>query len=202
MDVCILSHKGDVLLHRNMKAAPDPLLKAIAPYREGLVVAVACRFTWYWLADLCAPEGLAFVVGHALSMKAMHGGKANNEKSDAQKIAVLLRGGMLPQASVSPAPRRATRDLLRRRTHLMRKRAELLAHVQNTHSQDNLPEIGKTIAYTAHREGVADRVADPAVPTSIDVDLALLTYYAQLLNDLELSMVKAAKPHDAPTLSL
>jgi len=49
---------------------------------------------------------------------------------------------------------------------------------------------------------VADRVADPAVPTSIDVDLALLTYYAQLLNDLELSMVKAAKPHDAPTLSL
>jgi len=37
----------------------------------------------------------------------------------------VLRGGMLPQASVSPAAMRATRDLLRRRTHLMRTRAEL-----------------------------------------------------------------------------
>ena len=54
MYVCILSHDGEILLHRNMKAAPEPFLKAVAPYREGLVVAVECIFTWYWLADLCA----------------------------------------------------------------------------------------------------------------------------------------------------
>jgi hypothetical protein len=56
---------------------------------------------------------------------------------------VLLRGGMLPMAYVYPPEMRATRDLLRRRMYLMRKRAELLAHVQNTNSQYNLPEIGK-----------------------------------------------------------
>jgi hypothetical protein len=66
MYVCIVNQDGEVLLHRNMKAAPDPFLKAIAPYREGLVVAVECMFTWYWLADLCAQEGIAFVLGHAL----------------------------------------------------------------------------------------------------------------------------------------
>src|SRR5262245_55633170 len=74
MYVCILRHDGEVLLHRNMKAAPEPFLKAVAPYREGLVVAVECIFTWYWLADLCAQEGIAFVLGHALYMKAIHGG--------------------------------------------------------------------------------------------------------------------------------
>jgi len=31
-------------------------------------------------------------------MKAIHGSKAKNDKIDAQKIAVLLRGGMFPQA--------------------------------------------------------------------------------------------------------
>ena len=51
MDVCIVSHEGEMLLHRTMKAAPEPFLKAMAPYREGLVVAVECIFTWYWLAD-------------------------------------------------------------------------------------------------------------------------------------------------------
>jgi transposase len=199
MYVCIMSQDGDILVHRNLKAAPEPFLKAIAPYRDGLVVAVECIFTWYWLADLCAQEGIPFVLGHALYMKAIHGGKAKNDKIDSQKIAALLRGGMLPQAYVYPADMRATRDLLRRRIHLMRQRAELLAHVQQTNSQYNLPEIGKNIAYKANRIGVAERFADPAVQQSIEVDLALITHYDELLSGLELSIVQSAKQHEANT---
>jgi transposase len=160
---------------------------------------VECLFTWSWLADRWAREGLPFVVGPALSMTAIHGGNANNDTIDSQKIAVLLRGGMLPQADGYPAQMRATRDLLRRRIHLMRQRAELWAHVQNTHSPYNLPDIGKKIAYQGNRDGVAERVADPAVQKSLEVDLGLITYSDQLLTDLELSIVKSAKQHDANT---
>jgi transposase len=202
MYVCILSQEGEILLHRNMKAAPEPFLQAVAPYREGLVVAVECIFTWYWLADLCVQEGIPFVLGHALYMRAIHGGKAKNDKIDSQKIATLLRGGMLPQAYVYPAEMRATRDLLRRRMHLMRKRSELLSHVQNTNSQYNLPEIGTNLAYKANRGGVAERFADAAVQKNIEVDLALITYDDELLRDLELSIIQTAKKHDANTLYL
>ncbi len=202
MYVCILDQAGETLVHRNMTATPEALLKAIAPYREQIVLAAECMFTWYWVADFCAEHGIPFVLGHALYMKAIHGGKAKNDKIDAQKIAALLRGGMLPQAYVYPAEMRATRDLLRRRMHLARKRGELLAHVQNTNSQYNLPAIGKKIAYKANRAGVAERFADPAVQKSIEVDLALITYYDELLRDVELSIVKTAKHHDAHTLYL
>jgi transposase len=199
MYVCILKQDGEIVTHRNMKTDPDALLKVIAPYRADLVIAVECVFTWYWLADLCAREGIPFVLGHALYMKAIHGGKAKNDRIDAHKIAVLLRGGMLPQAYAYPAAMRATRDLLRRRMHLMRKRAELLAHVQNTNSQYNLPEIGKKLAYKANRQGVAERFADPAVQKSVEVDLALIEHYDHLLTDLELAIVNTAKQHDANT---
>jgi transposase len=199
MYLCVLNQEGEILLHRNMKAGPEPFLQAIAPYREGLVVCVECIFTWYWLADLCTAEGIPFVLGHALYMKAIHGGKAKNDKIDAHKIAVLLRGGMLPQAYVYPAEMRATRDLLRRRMHLMRKRAELLAHIQNTNSQYNLPEIGKKLAYKANRDGVADHFPEPAVQKSMEVDLALIDRYDRLLTDLELYIVKTAKKDDAQT---
>jgi transposase len=202
MYLCILNQEGEILVHRNMPAGPDPFLKAIAPYREDLVVCVACIFTWYWLADLCAREGIPFVLGHALSMKAIHGGKAKNDKIDAQKIAILLRGGMLPQAYVYPADMRATRDLLRRRIHLMRQRAELLAHIQNTHSQYNLPELGKKIASKANRAGVAERFPEPAVQKSVEVDLALIDHYDQLLRNVELSILHTAKQHNANTLYL
>ena len=96
---------------------------------------------------------------------------------------------------------RATRALLRRRLPLTRKRAELLAHVQHTHSQDNLPEIGKQLAYKAHRDGVAARVPAPAVQKSVAVDLALIDYNDRRLSDVELTIVQTAQQHDAPTLS-
>jgi transposase len=184
MYLCILHQDGEIMLHRNMPAGPGPFLKAVAPYQSDLVVCVEGIFTWYWLADLCAREGIPFVLGHALYMKAIHGGKAKHDKIDAQKIAVLLRGGMLPQAYVYPAEMRATRDLLRRRWPLTRKRAERLAHIQKTNSQYNLPEIGKKIADKAHRDGVAERFPDPAVHKSVEVDLALIDFYDQLLRDV------------------
>jgi hypothetical protein len=98
MYVCIVSHNGAMLLHRTMQAAPAPFLQAVAPSRDGLVVAVAGNFTWYWLADFCAAAGLPCVRGHALDMKAMHGGKATNDQIDSQKLTALRRGGMLPPA--------------------------------------------------------------------------------------------------------
>jgi Transposase len=91
MYVCILDQAGETLLHRNMQATPEALLKAIAPYRAQIVLAPECMFTWYWLADLCAEHGIPFVLGHALYMKAIHRGKAKNDKIDAHTIAVLLR---------------------------------------------------------------------------------------------------------------
>jgi len=94
--VCILTQEGEILFHRQVKASPEALLKILTPYRDGVMIAVECMFTWYWLADLCAQEDIPFVLGHALYMQAIHGGKAKNDRIDAHKIAVLLRGGMLP----------------------------------------------------------------------------------------------------------
>src|SRR6266850_5038825 len=83
MYLCILDQAGETLLHRNMPATPEALLTAITPYRDQLVLAAECMFTWYWLADLCADHGIPFVLGHALSMKAIHGGNAKNDTIDA-----------------------------------------------------------------------------------------------------------------------
>src|SRR5262245_15609191 len=100
MDVCLLRQDGEVLLHRNLHARPDALRKAIAPYRDAMVIAVACLLTWSWLAALGAQAGLPLVLGHALSMKAIPGGKTQNDTIASQNIAVLLRGGLLPPAAV------------------------------------------------------------------------------------------------------
>ena len=199
MYVVIVDQAGEVLVGRNVRTDPKVFLDLIAPYREDVAVAVECIFTWYWLADLCQREGITFVLGHALYMKAIHGGKAKNDRIDAHKIAALLRGGMIPQAYVYPAPMRSTRDLMRRRLYLVRQRAELLSHILNTNSQCNLPDFGGRINYKSNREALAERFLDASVRKSIEVDLELLDHYDQLIQNLELYIMRTAKVHDADT---
>jgi transposase len=191
--VCILNQEGAVLVHKNLRAKPDAFLAVIAPFREDLVVAVECMFTWYWIADLCAREGLTFVLGHALYMKAIHGGKAKNDRIDSHKIAHLLRGGNVPFSYVYPQAMRATRDLLRRRNFLMRKRAELFAHIQNTNSQYNLPEFDGALRYPANREDLSERFTDDSVKKSIETDLGLIDVYDKHLKEVELYLTRHAR---------
>ncbi len=135
MYLCILDDKAEVVFHKNIKTEPELFLKAIEPFRSDIVVSAECMFSWYWFADLCAKGKIPFILGHALYMRAIHGGKSKNDKIDSHKIAALLRGGLIPMVYVYPQALRATRDLMRRHNHFMRKRAELLAHIQNTANQ-------------------------------------------------------------------
>ena len=67
MYVCILNAAGETLVHRNIRTDQTRFLTLIAPYRDDLVVCVECIFTWYWIADVCAREHIAFVLGHAFT---------------------------------------------------------------------------------------------------------------------------------------
>ena len=81
--------------------------------------------------------------------------------------------------------------------HLMRKRSELLAHIQNTNSQYCLPPFGKKIAYKRNRQDLAEHFTDLTVRRSIEMDLSLIYHYDKLLTDVELYITQNAKIHDA-----
>lgn len=202
MYLCIIDQAGHIVLHKNMKTQPTSLLHAVRPYREGLVTGCECMFAWYWLADLCAQEEIEFVLGHALYMRAIHGGKSKNDRIDAEKIARLLRGGTFPLSYVYPAEMRSTRDLLRRRTFLMRRRGEALAHIQMTYMQYNLQSPKLRIRYASNREALTEPFQDGSVKKMLAVDLAVIERYDQVIKDLELFLVRHAKVHDGQTFHL
>lgn len=136
--VCILDRDGNTLVHKEIPAKPEPLLQLLDGL-DDLVIGVECMHCWYWVSDFCEAHGIQFILGHALYMRAIHGGKAKNDRIGSFKIASLMRGGNFPLAYAYPREMRATRDLLRRRTKLVRHGADLKAHVANTTPQYNLP---------------------------------------------------------------
>jgi transposase len=202
MYVCIVNQAGVVVLHRSLPCDRERFLLAIQPFREDLVVAIECIYSWYWLADLCAKEKIAFVLGHALYMRIIHGAKAKNDRIDSHKTAVLLRGGLMPRAYVYPAEMRTTRDLMRRRLHFVRQRGSVLAHIQMTHHQYNLDAPGKRISYRCHREGLGEGFEDPSVRGSIAADLALAEHFEAIIGERELTVLHQARVHDPNALRI
>lgn len=199
----VLDQRGRTVFERDLPACPEAFLDAVAPFRAGLVVGCECMFAWYWLADLCEDQGIPFVLGHALYMKMIHGGKAKTDKIDAAKLAGLLRGGLFPMAYVYPRAKRQTRDLLRRRSFFVRQRAQLIAHIVNTNSQFNLPPLPKKLAYKGNRSAaIAERFADPSTRLSVAADLALIDHYDTQLAELERHLLKNAKVDDPVTFHL
>jgi len=194
MYLCILNSEGENVFHRNLKASPKAFLKAVSPFREDLVVCCECMHCWYWLADLCYEEGIPFVLGHAFYMKAIYGAKSKNDRLDSERIARLLRGGVIPMSYVYPHEMRATRDLLRRRSHFVRKRTELFAHLQGLSSQNNLPEFAGRITSASNREEFLERFeVCPSLDRSAQADQGLIEHYNRMIPDLERFIEKEIK---------
>ncbi len=202
MYLCIINALGEVVLHKNIPTKPKSFLRMIKPYRDGLVVGCECMFSWYWLADLCEAEGIEFVLGHALYMKSIHGGKAKNDRIDSYKIASLLRGGNFPLAYVYPKAWRATRDLLRRRNHMSRKKSELIAHIQNTATQYNLPDPLGRIAKPSERGELLEKFTDPTVRRMVQLDLDNIEHSEKLLDALERDLERMTQHHAPVEIAL
>src|SRR5437868_14526828 len=157
----VLDADGLVRFSKNLPAAPEPFLRAVAPFRDGLLVACECMHCWYWLADTCRAADIAFVLGHAWAMKAVHGSKTKCDRKDAEAIARLLKGGNSPPAYAYPKQRRGLRDLLRARLRLVRQRAELYGHVHTARRQANLPPVSSDVKYKSKRPAITADIADP-----------------------------------------
>ncbi len=191
----ILDRDGQERFARNLPAAPAPFLKAVQPFRDGLVVGCECMHCWYWLADTCRDHGIAFALGHAGALKAVHGSKTKGDRHDAQASARLLRGGNFPLAYAYPKERRGLRDLLRARLRLVRQRAELYGHVHTARRQANLPPVSGDVKYKSKRAAITADIADAFVRRRVETDPALLEPLDTTIRRLEAEVEAAAQEH-------
>jgi transposase len=191
----VLDRDGQARFSRNLTAAPEPFLKAVQPFRDGLVVGCECMHCWYWLADACRDADIPFALGHAWAMKAVHGSKTKCDRHDAEAIARLLKGGAFPLAYAYPKERRGLRDLLRARLRLVRQRAELYGHVHTARRQANLPPVSSDVKYKSKRAAVAADIPDPFVRRRVEAHLGLLEPLDATIRRLEAEIEEAAKEH-------
>lgn len=130
--VAMIDGENKVLYKHRHKNEIPAILSVLNPFKEDIQgVVVESTFNWYWLVDGLMDQGYRV---HLASPSAIHqyeGLKQVDDKRSSLWLANLLRLGILPTGYIYPKEERPTRDLLRKRLHLVRHRTSHILSVKN-----------------------------------------------------------------------
>jgi transposase len=108
------------------------ILKELSVYRSELEgIVVESTYNWYWLVDGLMAEGYKLHLANTAAIQQYEGLKYTDDHSDARWLAHLLRLEVLPQGYIYPRAERPVRDLLRKRSQLVRQRTTNLLSIEN-----------------------------------------------------------------------
>jgi len=120
--IATMNADGQLVKEANLKNRRD-LISAYFASLPGIHKAVVeSTPNWYWLADLLHEKEIELQLAHAKYLKAIAYAKVKTDKIDAKRLAELLRVGMIPQAHQISPSRRGSRDIMRTRLILLKRR--------------------------------------------------------------------------------
>jgi len=135
--VVLIDEEDRVVYEKRLPNALDVILFELSRYRKKIAgVVVESTFNWYWLVDGLEEAGYKVHLANTAGVKQYEGLKYTDDKSDARWLAHILRLGILPEGYIYPKEERAVRDLLRKRSQLVRQRSTHILSIQNLMSRN------------------------------------------------------------------
>lgn len=149
-NVLVISDEADrVICERRLPNVLALVLAQLEPHRGSIeAIAVESTYNWYWLVDGLMEAGYEVKLVNTVAVKTYAGLKYTSDEHDARHLAHLLRLGVLPTGHIYPKAERAVRDLLRKRSQLVRCRTLQLLSIQSAVSRNR----GKGISARDIRE--------------------------------------------------
>ena len=128
----IVDESGRRLKHQKLPCDLEQIDRFLEPWKRRLKsVAVESTYNWYWLVDLLVSHDYTVHLANPAAIQKYTGLKHADDRHDAFWLAEMLTLGILPTGYIYPKAERPVRDLLRKRSHLVRLRTSLIISLQN-----------------------------------------------------------------------
>jgi len=203
--VVLLDEKDRVVYQKRLSNDLSLILRELSPYQSQIQgVAIESTFNWYWLVDGLMEAGLKVHLVNTAAVIQYEGLKYTDDDHDARWLAHLLRLDILPTGYIYPKDKRPVRDLLRKRSQLVRYRTAQILSIQNLMSRntghgikDN--DIGKLTV-----EKIEGYFSDANLALAMKSNLLVKECLDQQIKQLEKAILKSAKiePTFRPLLSV
>jgi len=136
--LAIIDETGKRVFKKKVPNDPEQILSALAPYKDSIIgIVIESTYNWYWLVDALMADGYRVHLANPTKIQQYHGLKYSDDQHDAFWLAEMLRLGILPEGYIYPKEDRPVRDLLRKRSHLVKLRTSLIISLQNIICRNN-----------------------------------------------------------------
>ena len=130
--LAVVDEGGKRIMKKKIRNEPDEVVKALEPMQDEVAgVVVESTYNWYWIVDAVMDAGYKAHLANPSKIQKYKGLKYADDKHDAFWLAELLRLGILPEGYIYPKEDRSVRDLLRKRSHLVRLRTSLILSLES-----------------------------------------------------------------------
>src|SRR3970040_1844259 len=170
------------------------ILKELSVYQAELQgIVVESTYNWYWLVDGLMEQGYQVHLANTAAIQQYNGLKYTDDNSDARWLAHLLRLGVLRQGYIYPRADRPVRDLLRKRSQLVRQRTTNLLSIQNLLTRNTGSSLSAKEVKGLDVEQVAELLTNPDLALAVKANLSVMLSADEQVELLEQSVTQRVK---------
>jgi transposase len=145
---------------------------------------VESTYNWYWLVDGLMEANYRVHLANPAAMQQYHGLKYTDDYSDARWLAHLLRLGVLHEGYIYPKAERAVRDVLRKRSHLVRQQTATVLSLQNIIVRNTGVRLSAKRIHALTLEEIERLLPEPDHVLAVTSSLAVLHCLGQQIKTL------------------
>jgi transposase len=187
--LAVLMPDGEVTQQR-LENDPTRLEQFFAQVPRGAQIAIETSGTWWWFVDLVERLGHHAVLSNPKQTKAIAAARLKNDRVDAERLALLLRGDLLPTVWIPPGLREA-RELVRHRVSLVWVRTEIKNRLLALLSRRNLQPTSSKRWLTVRGRHELEALPLGAIPSTVRADcLTLLRVLDEQIRRLDHELVE------------
>lgn len=195
--VCVIDQQLVRLVDQKLKNDLALIISVLEPYKADLQIVVESTFNWYWLVDGLRAAGFDVSLAHTLGLHMITGAKVKTDRRDAFALAKLLLAGLIPPAYIYPAETRPVRDLLRRRSHVVRLRADEYGALRRLLLRHGILSTARNEIKMAEDEDLKEWFSHPLVQLNAQQQLSRINLYSEQISVLEQQILAATRSSDA-----
>ena len=184
--VVLIDDEDKVVYEKRLPNSLEVILFELSRYKKKIGgVVVESTFNWYWLVDGLQEEGYEVHLANTAAIKQYEGLKYTDDKSDARWLAHILRLGIRPEGYIYPKEERAVRDLLRKRSQLVRQRTTHILSIQNLMSRNTGRSMSSTKIKSLTELEVDEMFENEDVATAVKCNLRACKFLGKEVKMLE-----------------
>lgn len=170
------------------------ILKELSVYQTELQgIVVESTYNWYWLVDGLMEQGYRVHLANTAAIQQYEGLKYTDDHSDARWLAHLLRLGVLPEGHIYPRAERPVRDLLRKRSHLVRQRTTNILSIQNLLTRNTGQSMKANPIKGLDAQQVDELLPDSDLALAVKANVAMMSSAAEQIERLEHRILELVK---------